>query len=115
MNKPQPRRFNTRALLAVLMFGSFVLLPSIGLVLHLSPDAPFQPTRHLLMTLHNLAGIIFMVSLIVHLILNRRPLWNYVRMAGGKVGMYRKELVVAVLLLAIPLGLGVLHVFELGR
>jgi hypothetical protein len=28
--------------------------------------------------------------------------------------MYRKKLVVAVLLLAIPLGLGILHVFELG-
>ena len=114
MNKLQPRPFNLRALLSLVMFGSFIFLPSIGLALHLSANAPFQPTRHLLMTLHNLAGITFMISLILHLWLNWRPLWNYLKLAVGKVGMYRKELVVAVLLLAIPLGLGILHVFELG-
>ncbi len=115
MIKSKSGTFNTRALLAVLMLGSFVLLPTFGLALHLSPDAPFQPTRHLLMTFHNLAGIIFLITLIMHLILNRRPLWNYIIMTGGKVRLYRKELVVAVLILAIPLGLGILHVFELGR
>jgi hypothetical protein len=114
MNKLQSRRFNLRALLSLVMFGSFIFLPSFGLALHLSANAPFQPTQHLLMTIHNLAGIIFMFSLILHLVLNWRPLWNYIKMAVGKVGMYRKELVVAALLLAIPLGLGILHVFELG-
>lgn len=55
-----------------------------------------------------------MISLILHLWLNWRPLWNYFKLAVGKVGMYRKEVVIATLLLAIPLGLGILHVFELG-
>ena len=114
MNKLQSRPFNLRALLSLVMFGSFIFLPSFGLALHLSANAPFQPLQHLLMTFHNLAGIIFMISLILHLWLNWRPLWNYLKLAVGKVGMYRKELVVAVLLLAIPLGLGILHVFELG-
>ena len=115
MNKLQPRPFNLRVLLALVMIGSFTLLPSVGLALHLSSDAPFQPTQHLLMTLHDLAGMIFMITLILHLWLNWRPLWNYLKMAVGKVGTYRKELVIAALLLVIPLGLGVLHVFELGR
>jgi hypothetical protein len=114
MNKLQSRPLNPRVLLALTMLGSFIFLPSFGLALHLSTNAPFQPTQHLLMTFHNLAGIIFMISLILHLVLNWRPLWNYLKMAVGKVGMYRKEMVVATLLLAIPLGLGILHVFELG-
>ena len=114
MSTLQHRPFNLRALLSLVMFGSFIFLPSFGLALHLFANVPFQPTRHLLMTLHNLAGIIFLISLILHLWLNWRPLWNYLKLAIGKVGMYRKELIVAVLLLAIPLGLGVLHVFELG-
>ena len=115
MNKLQHHPFNTRVLLALVMIGSFMFLPFVGLVLHLSSNAPFQPMRHLLMTVHNLAGIIFVLSLIFHLWLNRRPLLNYLKMALGKVGLYRKELVVAALLLVIPLGLGILHVFELGR
>ena len=115
MNKSQPRPLNHRVLLALVMLGSFIFLPSFGLALHLASNAPFQPRRHLLMTFHNLASIIFMISLILHLVLNWRPLWNYLKMAVGKVGLYRKELVVATLLLVIPLGLGILHVFELGR
>ena len=114
MKKLQPRPFNLRALLALVMIGSFTFLPSVDLALHLSSNAPFQPTRHLLMTLHDLAGVIFVISLILHLWLNWRPLWNYLKMTVGKVGTYRKELVIAALLLAIPLGLGILHVFELG-
>ena len=115
MNKLHPRPLNPRVLLALVMIGSFIFLPTFGLALDLSSNAAFQPMRHLLMTFHNLASIIFMISLILHLILNWRPLWNYLKMAVGKVGMYRKELMVATLLLALPLGLGILHVFELGR
>lgn len=114
MNKLQPRPLNYRVLLVLVMLGSFIFLPSFGLALHLSSNTPFQPVRHLLMTFHNLASIIFMISLILHLVLNWRPLWNYLKMTVKKVGMYRKELIVATVLLAIPLGLGILHVFELG-
>ena len=112
MTKPQ--HLNTRALVALVMLGSFVWLPTVGIALHFANLSPFSPTQHLLMTIHNLAATIFLVSLVLHLKLNWKPLLNYLKLTAARSRGYRTEFGVAILIVGIPLSLGALHVFALG-
>lgn len=105
---------NLRALVALLMLFSFIGLPLAGIALHFSEDAPFAPTRHLLMTFHNLSATIFLISVLLHLKLNWKPLTNYLRMALGKGMRYREEFGVAIVIVVATLALGVVHVFVRG-
>jgi 2-oxoglutarate ferredoxin oxidoreductase subunit delta len=117
LNKPRPQPLNTRALAVLVMAIAMLILPVAGIALHFASvsGAPFQPERHLLMTIHNLAGAIFLVATAVHLKLNWRPLRSYLQAASGKLGTYRRELLVATLSVAAPLALGIAHVFRLAR
>jgi hypothetical protein len=114
MNKADSRSLNMRALTVLMMACSFACLPPAGFALHFASAAPFQPTRHLLMTIHDLAGLIFLAALVLHLKFNWRPLLNYLRVTSGRLGTYRRELLIAGLSVATPLALGILHVFVLG-
>jgi len=62
-------QLNKRAIAALSLLLSFVLLLLSGIVLHLADFAPFQPTRHAPMTVHNTYSLIFVISTSIHLIL----------------------------------------------
>ncbi len=106
---------NRRALIALVMVYSFVLLPILGIALHFSDNASFQPVRHLLMTVHNLVSIIFLVATALHLNLNKKPLLSYVKKKAGQASLIRTEIKLAALIVASPLILGIIHVFALGH
>ncbi|MCC6802167.1 MAG: DUF4405 domain-containing protein [Anaerolineae bacterium] len=105
---------NTRALVALVMLCSFVVLPFSGIALHFASSGSFSSIRHLLMTIHNLAAAIFLISALLHLKLNWKPLTNYLKLTTARGRSYRTEFATAFLIVAIPLILGTLHVFALG-
>src|SRR6266498_4295634 len=113
MNKTHQRILNYRALIALLMVCSFIWLPVAGIALHFADAAPFQPTRHLLMTVHNLAVIIFLIAATLHLRLNWKPMLNYITVSARKCRRFGTELGIAVLIVTTTLELGLLHVFAL--
>jgi len=108
------RRLNIRALVALLMFCSFVWLPVAGIALHFAENAPLMPTRHLLMTLHNLAAAIFLISTLLHLKLNWKPLVKYLQVTAGAGKRFRSEFGVAAFIVTTTLTLGALHVIALS-
>lgn len=110
----KPHHLNSRALVALLLICSFVWLPVAGIGLHFADSAPFAPTRHLLMTIHDLAAAIFLISVLLHLKLNWKPLMNYLKITVERGRSYRAEFAAAFLIVTTTLTLGILHVFALG-
>lgn len=115
MNSLQKAPLNRRALIALVLVCSFVLLPISGFALHFADNAPFQPVRHLLMTMHNLDAIIFLIATALHLKLNWKPLLNYIKNKQRQASHVRTEVMIATGIVASPLALGILHVFMTGR
>ena len=115
MNSLQKAPLNRRALIALVMVCSFVLLPISGLALHFADNAPFQPVRHLLMTVHDLDAIIFLIASALHVKLNWKPLLNYIQNKQRQASHIRTEVRIAAVIVASPLALGILHVFMVGR
>ena len=113
MNQSHSNHLNHRALVAILMVGSFACLPPTGLALHLTDGASFQ-VRHLPMTIHNLAAIIFLISVILHLMFNWKLMVKYILTTVKPIGGISREFVFAALIMMTVLALGLLPVLMLG-
>lgn len=104
--------FNLRGFVILTAAVSGLGLPITGLANHLHQmDSILSPARHVWMSAHTLLGVLFMVSIVWHTILNRRILLNYVRgrAAHQVVG---REAVGAVLVVAVMLLVAVGHAFH---
>ena len=85
------KSFNKRAFVALTAASAGLGLPITGLANHLVQRGPMDFHRHAWMSAHTSLGVLFLVFVIWHLILNRRALFNYVRGAGsGQPGMSRE-------------------------
>jgi hypothetical protein len=67
----QKQSLNKRALTSMFMLWSFILLPLSGILSYFS-RTPAESTvlKHFLMTVHNMAALIFLVAVIIHLSFN---------------------------------------------
>ncbi len=109
--KTNKKEFNKRALAAMISLISGLSLPFTGLAIHLfhsgSPGGP----RHFWIAAHEALGIIFTLSTLLHIILNRKALLNHLRGAAGRMAGLSRETLIAVALVAVILFMAAGHSF----
>jgi hypothetical protein len=113
----------TRRLISWISFCSFAILGFTGLVLYFTPTgriANWADWRFLALSkedwgaIHIMVSMLFLVSGIWHVVLNWKPLVNYIRDSSRKVSFVKAEFVVSlVITLAFCLG-AYLHVPPFG-
>jgi hypothetical protein len=96
-------RLNKRALVALVALISGIGLPFTGLPNHLLHSSPLHGARHFWIVAHEVLGIIFTVSAIWHIILNRKALANHLRGSVGRVACVSREAFWAAALVVIML------------
>ncbi len=109
------KKFNVRAFVAVIIGLSGLGLLVTGVANHVYGFSPLSVQRHAWMSAHNTLGLLFVAFSICHVVLNRRPLWNYVNDAALRAPSISREAIVAGLVVACALGAFVGHAFLLGR
>lgn len=78
MNEPN-KKLNVRTFVALMIGFCGIGLPVTGVVNHLNEFSPVSVEGHAWHSSHNVLGVLFVVFSIWHIVLNRRPLWNYIR------------------------------------
>ncbi len=102
--------FNKRAFTALVLLLSGSILPISGIMNHSMQFDPLTQERHFWMSFHNMAALVFCISAIAHIFLNRLTLTRYAKKV--KSIMLSKEAVAAVILVAGTVSLISLHAFH---
>lgn len=93
-------KLDKRAFSAVMAGLSALCLPFSGLALHLLDGALPSQERHAWMAVHTVLGIVFVVFAAWHVIINRRGLVNSLRKAAAGGYRVRREIWLALLIIA---------------
>lgn len=110
MEERAKKTLNKRALAAMVALISGVGLPFTGLGNHLLHSSSLHGPRHFWIVTHEVLGIIFMVSAIWHIILNRKALVNHIRGSAELVAGVSREACWAAALVVIMLFVSVGHI-----
>ncbi len=110
MEKKARKTLAKRALAAMVALISGIGLPFTGLCNHLLHSSSLHGTRHFWIVTHEVLGIIFMVSAIWHIILNRKALVNHIRGSMGGVAGVSREACWAAALVGTMLFVSVAHI-----
>jgi hypothetical protein len=111
-NTDEMKPFNWRGFFVLSATVTGLGLPITGLANHLHQMDPIISfARHAWMSAHTILGVLFMVSIVSHAILNRRILLNYVRghAAHSAIG---REAAGAIVLVTVMLFIAVGHAFH---
>jgi hypothetical protein len=108
------KKFNTRAFVALMIAFSGIGLPLTGIANHLYGFSALTTTRHAWMSAHNSLGLLFVVFLIWHVVLNRRALWNHVKGVAARIPAVSREAMLASAAVVFVLMLFVGHAFHAG-
>ena len=103
-------RFNYRSFVAAGLTLAVCILPVSGIMNHQLQLFPMTSERHFWMAVHNMTGVVFVIFLLAHIGLNRRALWMYISAKRG--AFLNKELLAALVLVAVPVVLFALHAFH---
>ncbi|HNR86991.1 MAG TPA: DUF4405 domain-containing protein [Spirochaetota bacterium] len=104
---------NRRRVLFYFMMASFLTLPVSGFLLHVYSRNPLAwQARHACMAVHNLAAVVFLAAVIVHLSLNAKSVMAYVRTRRDFIIPRVKELFIALSVMVVLIVLGVRHAFH---
>ncbi len=103
------KKFNNRAFFTIGMMVSGVLLPFSGLMNHLLGFEMLTLNRHLWMTVHNVLGVIFVIFVVCHIVINGRVIKNY--LLKIKQMSFSSEALAAISAVGICSAVAVLHVF----
>lgn len=104
---------NTRRLVFYFMVLSFAVLPISGVLLHVvSKGQVDEQMHHACMAVHNLASTVFVLSVIVHLMLNSKTIAAYVRGSVNAARPRMKELFIAFMVMAALVVLGIRNAFH---
>jgi uncharacterized membrane protein YdcZ (DUF606 family) len=95
--------FNKRAFISIAMFLAGICLPISGIMNHRLQFESLTVKRHFWMSVHNMAGILFVIFVILHLSYNWRILINYTKKA--KEMFISKEALAAIVFVIIIVGL----------
>lgn len=97
-DKIVPRtEFNVRALTSMVLLCSGVWLVPSGIALHFASHEYATRWSHIFMTMHNTASLLFLIAAVVHVMMNRKVLSNYVNARMGEYMRFKRELLIAVL------------------
>jgi heme A synthase len=112
MSSSQAGTLNRRAITALTMLCSFVLLLPSGIIMHFVADEPSLLLRHAVMTIHNTCSLIFVVAALVHIVFNWKSIVHYTRAKTTEYIVFKKEMLIsAVIVLGLVLFL-LQHVFH---
>lgn len=110
MNNEVNKTFNKRAFVSVATFLSGIFLPVSGTMIHSLGLEGLTMERHFWMSMHNISALLFTIFIVIHIIFNRKPLFNYIKKISGiKIS---KEAVYAFALIIIIVGLFSSHAFH---
>ncbi len=113
MKNTETKLFNLRRFVILTATVTGLGLPITGLANHLHQMDPIVSfSRHAWMSAHNILGVLFMVSTVLHAIFNRRILLNYVRSHAARPGIVGREAVCAIVFVAVMLFVVVGHTFH---
>ncbi len=113
MNEAVRPGVNRRSLNVLVMLFSFSLLPFSGIMIHSTHGmTEREPLRHLAMSVHNLAAIIFLTTTVIHLLTNRRALIKYIAAKTNEYTKFKKEALYALLFVIGIVGLFAMHAFH---
>jgi hypothetical protein len=128
MTEVQKQPFNKRALSAMMMFLSFILLPLSGIPLHytrtniseglldyfLSRGSTGEGFfEHFLMSVHNMSALIFVIAALIHIGLNWKSLMKYIATKTEEYFQFRKEMIIALFTIILMVGLFSSHAFHI--
>ncbi|MEW5957386.1 MAG: DUF4405 domain-containing protein [Chloroflexota bacterium] len=108
------RKFNTRAFVTLMIAFSSLGLPVTGIANHVYGFSPLTTTRHAWMSAHNALGLLFVVFLTWHVVLNRRALWNHIKGVTPRLPLVSRETMLAGTVMVFMLMLFVGHAFIAG-
>lgn len=109
MEKKSENKLNKRALVVLVVLISGIGLTFTGLANHLLQSNSLNGPRHWWMAAHWALGIIFAVSAIWHIILNRKGLANHICGLAGRTACVSREVFWATALVGIMLFVAVGH------
>jgi hypothetical protein len=103
MNNSQigSRKLDRRAFSALMAGFSALCLPFSGLALHLLAGAPLTESQHAWMAVHTVLGVVFVVFAGWHVLINWRGLTNSIRKVYAGGYKVRREVWLALVILAI--------------
>jgi len=107
------KQFNKRAFISSALFISCLSLPFTGFINHSLQFDQLSIERHFWMSAHNVAGILFVLFVILHISYNWRALLNYAKKYKEKY--ITKETFTAIALVIIVIGLISSHAFHAGK
>lgn len=102
--------FNKRAFISTALFVSGLILPFSGYMNHILQFDTLSFDKHLWMSVHNVAGILFTIFVILHVAFNRVVMLNYAKKAKEK--FVSKETLTAIALVILVVCLFSSHVFH---
>ena len=105
--------FNKRALISTTLFTSGLILPISGLMNHVLQFEGLTIARHFWMSVHDIAGVLFVIFSILHISYNWRALINYLKKV--KDSIISKEALIAIILVFIIVGLFSSHAFHISK
>ena len=98
MSTSQRSKLNYRAFVSLLMLFSFAWLPPSGVILHLTDTGSKPVLRHASMSIHNVAGIIFLIAALVHVIYNAKSIGHYLAVKASTFPSLKREAITALIL-----------------
>ncbi len=96
-----------------MLFSLIVLAPS-GIALHFLDQSGHETAREVAMALHNVSALVFLISTVIHLTLNRHSIAATVRAQTGPYPVISRKSVVIAIIFAAILAAVVSHIFILG-
>lgn len=88
-------RLDRRALTSLFMFFAGLWLVPTGITMHFIAQSPVGLVQHIVMSMHNTASVILVISVVVHLTLNWKPMSRYLMRKINEYLPFRAELVIA--------------------
>jgi hypothetical protein len=101
VGQPIKHRLDRRALTSMFMFFSFLWLVPTGIIMHFVVQSSVELIRHIVMSMHNTASVIFVASVIVHLTLNWKPMSRYMVSKINEYLPFRTELIIAAIVVTV--------------
>jgi hypothetical protein len=109
MQKKTGQPTGKRALTALVSLISGAGLPFTGLAVHMLKSDSAAGTLHACTVAHEILGLVFTVSTVWHVILNRKALARHIRHCPGRASRMSREVVWAVVLVGAMLLAGLSH------
>ena len=105
----EKKKFNLRAFLVILALLFLIALPITGLLLHESSEQEIDINPHTLFMLHIGIGILFLITVISHITINRRPLTKYISSKGANLLSREALLATSIFIIVLAMIIALAH------